>query len=553
MQIKTNKNVYIRHVLALFVISYVFLMAGNNILSLTDPDEVFYAQTAKEMLKESSWMTPYLFGQPQFEKPILTYWLLRLSFEIFGVSSFSARFFPAFVGILGVLGAYIFTFSVFKDSRRAWWAAIFTMSNGLYFGLSRTVFTDLIFTVFIFFSLAAFFFGYSHTGKKRAGILLFFIFSGIAVLTKGPLGFLIPFFIALSFLVIKKDYRFLFCRDTLLGFLLLCAISVPWYALMISKYGASFTHEFFYNDHFRRLFEAEHIANDTWYFYPVAIIGCIVPWSLYLVAGLGHWVRSLRQKKSSIHLFLLCWVAVTLAIFECAHSKLVSYIFPLFPALAVFLADYVVFNLESKPSKTFYSALWGTALLLICIPAGLFFATIHFSSYVLNTAPVYIFMGVLFVYLLFSVYLLIRRKFAAHIACVSLILPIILFFAFVMHDDFESFASSRNICDALEQAHTVNNVILVSRAYARGVHFYTDKDVAVIDINGSGYFSPHPITFLSSDSMVRDFLDRQNITYAILKKGNVKDVRRIAEIGFSYEVLGVYGDKYLLMITKHAG
>ena len=85
---------HLRNILLLALLSFIFLMAGNGVLSLTNPDEVFYAQIAKEMAHNKTWMVPYLFGQPNFEKPIFTYWLLRWAYLIFGVSGFGARFFP---------------------------------------------------------------------------------------------------------------------------------------------------------------------------------------------------------------------------------------------------------------------------------------------------------------------------------------------------------------------------------------------------------------------------------------------------------------------------
>jgi 4-amino-4-deoxy-L-arabinose transferase-like glycosyltransferase len=525
-------------------------MLGNGALSLTNPDEVFYAQTAKEMMHQKSWMTPYLFGQPQFEKPIFTYWLLRFGFEVFGVSSFSARLFPALWGILGVLAVYGLGLAAFKDGRRAMWAAFFMMSNSLYIGLSRTVFTDLFFTVFILFSLASFYWGYSDAKKKGIGILLFFVFSALAVLTKGPLGFLIPVLTALSFLLFRKELRFLFCKETILGFLTFCLIAVPWYALMIIKYGLAFMQEFFYNDHIRRLFEAEHLSNDTWFFYPVSVIGCMFPWSFYLISGVGHWFRSLRSDKTSFYIFLTCWVAVVLLIFQPAHSKLVSYIFPLFPALALFLGDYIVSSLDTKPSRLFCAAAWMTTLFLLLVPAGLFFATIRFSTYVINASPVYIFMGVFVFYLFWLFYYLMRRRFAVHMALISAVLPLLLYFAFLVHEDFQSYASSKEACEFLTNNYRVDNTILASKFYARGVRFYTDKDVVIIDISGSGFFSPHPVPYFNTDEKVRDFLRRQPKTYAILKKGNVKDIRRIAGDEFSDEVLEVLGDEYVVRITK---
>ncbi|HVO76953.1 MAG TPA: phospholipid carrier-dependent glycosyltransferase, partial [Candidatus Bathyarchaeia archaeon] len=97
----------IKHILILCILCCFFLIAGNGALSLTNPDEVFYAQTAKEMGQHGSWLTPYLFGAPQFEKPVLLYWFVRLAFALFRNSDFAARLFPALFGSLGVIAAYL--------------------------------------------------------------------------------------------------------------------------------------------------------------------------------------------------------------------------------------------------------------------------------------------------------------------------------------------------------------------------------------------------------------------------------------------------------------
>ena len=98
---------HLRHILILFVLSYFFLIFGNGLMSLTNPDEVFYAQTAKEMSQHRSWLTPYLFGAPQFEKPVLLYWLVRVGSALFENPNFAARFFPALFGCLGVIAVYL--------------------------------------------------------------------------------------------------------------------------------------------------------------------------------------------------------------------------------------------------------------------------------------------------------------------------------------------------------------------------------------------------------------------------------------------------------------
>lgn len=550
MEFFIKRDKIAEQVLILVVLSYFFLMMGNGVLSLTNPDEVFYAQTAREMMQQKSWMTPYLFGQPQFEKPVLTYWLLRLGFELFGTSSFAARFFPALWGMLGVLAVYFLGLLVFKDDRKAMGSALVMMSSSLYVGLSRTVFTDLFFSVFILFSLTSFYWAHLDVRKKGIGIYLSFVFSALAVLSKGPLGFLIPGAVIFLFLLLRKELKFLFCREIFLGFLLFVFIAVPWYVLMISRYGNAFSREFFTNDHIRRILEAEHAANDTWYFYPASIFGCMFPWSFYLCGAFVHLGKVLKRGFSNSYLFLACWIIAVLLIFQPAHSKLVSYIFPLFPALALLCGDFIVTAQDNKAGRALAGASLATSIFFLTIPAGLLFAAQRFSSYVVSRTPVILFAVFLGVYALVLFVLFLRRKFLAHLTLVSAILPLFFYFAFLVHTDFDAFISSQEPCDFLLKNYRVENTVLCSKFYARGVRYFTDKDVAVIDLNGEGFFSPHPIPYFKGSEEVRSFLRQQPLTYAILKKGNVEDIRRCAGDEFSPEVLKVFGDEYVVRIAK---
>src|ERR1035441_541733 len=86
---------FLKRISILFLICCALFLFGNNLFSLTDPDEVFYSLTAHEMAAQHEWVTPLIFGQPQFEKPPLTFWLLETAFKTWGESPFTARLFPA--------------------------------------------------------------------------------------------------------------------------------------------------------------------------------------------------------------------------------------------------------------------------------------------------------------------------------------------------------------------------------------------------------------------------------------------------------------------------
>jgi 4-amino-4-deoxy-L-arabinose transferase-like glycosyltransferase len=545
------KNKNLKDVLILIILSYFFFIFGNSIVSLTNPDEVFYTLTAKEMAGHNSWMTPILFDQPQFEKPIFIYWLIRIGFILFGgITNFAARFFPAFFAAIGVLVAYSLALLGFNNQKKAFISALILASSGLYIGLARTVFTDMVFSILILLALAAFYWGYAKHTKKGLILVLFFVFMAVAILTKGPLGFFIPFLIVAVFLSLRKDIKYFFCKEALWGGLIFILISFPWYILMIKKYGTSFTYEFFYNDHIRRLFEAEHISNDRWYFYPFSIIGCMFPWSLFVLVSLFYLFKNIKGALS-IHLFLACWIVVVFLIFQPAHSKLVSYIFPLFPALALVCGDFI-YNAASLGHKNrqFFTISLISWFILLSLPVGLKIALVKFPGYISGNLPVYIFIAVFSGLLIVILNFILRYKLFKVVYAFVSVLPVFLLIIPLVSNDIKPYLTSKYACEYLMKNYSVENTILCSKFYARGVRFYTGKNVAVFNMGGGNFFSPHPIPFLNADQEVRDFLHTQAITYSVLKKSAVGDIERITSGNFRCTLLKVIGDEYLVKIEK---
>ena len=550
-------NKYIKHIIILVVLAYFCFMFGNGLISLTIPDEVFYAQTAKEMLQQHSWMTPYLFGQPQFEKPVFLFWLLKSSFIIFGINSFAARFFPALFGMLGVVVVYLLARIGFRDDKKAFICAIVMMTCGLYVGLARTVFTDLIFTVFILLALLSFYWGYVFEKRKGAGIYLFFVFSALAVLTKGPLGLIIPFLTATIFLFIKKNIRFLLNRYFVFGLLMFSLICLPWYILMFKLYGNSFIQEFFYNDHYRRIIEAEHRANDTWHFYPFSMVSCIFPWSVFLVISIFSLPKYLKEKNNTFYVFLICLIVVVFAIFQSAHSKLISYIFPLFPALALLVGGFVTdITSPNQPNRQAYLALFLTLLAVFFIPVALIVTSLWFKHYLTPYVPsqliIYLFIFIFLVYGLTLLFLIRRGKLRRSIYCLALFVPMMIYLIPLVRDNLEPYLSPKKACAYLLKNYKVENSILASKFFVRGVKYYTDKQVAVIDIPGTPFFSAHPIPFLNSPDKVRNFLRGQKLTYCILKNNSVQDIDGLIPGEFKSTVLKVIGNEYILKIETLA-
>jgi 4-amino-4-deoxy-L-arabinose transferase-like glycosyltransferase len=200
---------FFKRISILFLICYALFLSGNNLFNLSDPDEVFYSLTAHEMAAQHEWMTPLIFGHPQFEKPPLTYWLLETAFKTWGESPFTARLFPALFACFGVMAVYFLGLMGFKDERKAFLSAVVLATSAFFAGMGKTVFTDMIFSVFILLAMAMFVWSFTDRHRQGIGILGFYVFCALATLTKSPLGFFIPQLAVILFLLYQRQINFL--------------------------------------------------------------------------------------------------------------------------------------------------------------------------------------------------------------------------------------------------------------------------------------------------------------------------------------------------------
>ena len=88
--------------LVLGLLFALLFLAANQLLAVTDSAESNYALTAKEMIQSGDWLSPQIYGHYWYDKPIFYYWELALSFRLFGINEWAARFPAVVTGILNI-------------------------------------------------------------------------------------------------------------------------------------------------------------------------------------------------------------------------------------------------------------------------------------------------------------------------------------------------------------------------------------------------------------------------------------------------------------------
>lgn len=354
--------------LALWAFSLLPLL-GWWATGLFDLDEGFYGSVIAEMNRRGEWITPYFNGHPWFEKPILTYWIGKPLFAIFG-DEFGARL----CSVLATLT--LFAFLVWFVRRRATeiaaaWTLAIASTMLLVVALGRMLMTDAILNLAMTVALLTFW--ESLVGNFRWRWLSAFCL-GLGVLAKGPVAIILFVPIAVWTYTREPELRPAFRSGWLIGTCILLATVATWYWPAYAANGQSFVDEFLIKQNLQRFTggDAAHtlpLWKSFWFYIPVLLVGT-APWWWWLKSA---WpTRFDREKDAALHRYLATWIVVVFAFFSLGGAKLPHYILP----CAVPIALLVAFAFAKvKPDRTwrnFMPAIIGSVAL--CIVANGVFA-----------------------------------------------------------------------------------------------------------------------------------------------------------------------------------
>ncbi|OIO39071.1 MAG: hypothetical protein AUJ71_01545 [Candidatus Omnitrophica bacterium CG1_02_49_16] len=552
----------IRNLAALLLLTGVIFGFRLGSFGLLDPDEPFYSLTAKEMFTRQDPMTPTIFGSPQFEKPIFFYWVLYASFKLFGVSEFASRIGPCLAGILTVLLTYLWGRILFKKPTVALMASVILAASIEFIAVSRIVLTDVYLCLFVTAALFCFSLGYFQPKQRKIAWFFIFVFCALGFLTKGPLGFLLPFFGIVSYLMVNQERHLIKEIPWTWGITAFILISFPWYALMTQQYGAGFLKHFFIHENIRRFFIAEHKSSDKPIFYVVAVWIGFFPWSAFIPAGLSYAFRQAMKNRSrtqKIFLFLSLSFALPFVFFTLAKSKLLSYLLPVFPIVALVSAAWVfrasrALKMNFKPKHGLVAACF---LFLGLLPPALVIGVLVYSRiHKLDILWPLITLGLSFVpFCWMSIYQMRKKNYKQ--AFLSVMAGIVCFSVFSfgwLLPKADAAFSSRSAVSLYE--HLIKpdhkNFLLASKLFVRGVSYYAaDEAVGVLIEDPKGaFYTPHNIPLLSSLDDLLKIEKAKYPVYCFLRNKELEFLRKITDARFSISVVQTDGPRSLVRLDR---
>jgi len=362
-----------RHLLLLFALGLVLFFIGNSSIVITDPVESNYTLTASEMLASGDYMSPRIYGNYWYDKPIFFYWELIGAFKVFGINEFAARFFPAVFGIIGLFMTYGFARKIY-DAKTGLISALILGTSFEYWLISKTVITDL--TLFVFFNAVLVFFYLAYRSQNKNYYYLCYLFSGLAVLTKGPIGLLLPGFIVTVFICLRRDFGEVKRMKPVLGTLIFILVGGSWYYVMYQLHGKEFIDTFLGIHNVLRATVSEHPRWDVWYYYTGIFFLGFFPWCFSLPMVIAkYWKKRQWPVIDQTTLFLLLWALLVNGFYQCMATKYTTYTLPGLLPIAI-LAARLLYNHEKLIKRLmvfnvfFYIALTIFVAIPVCRDGG---------------------------------------------------------------------------------------------------------------------------------------------------------------------------------------
>ena len=499
--------------LAVTLLGCTTLLAGLGRYPLWEPDEARHAQIAHEIVENGTWLLPTFRGNPYQRKPILYYWLTGGAYEVGGVQTATARIVPAIAGVLTLLAIFVWANHAW-GLRAAVLSELVLLTTIEFVVLGRYGDLNMLLTLWVTVGMLAMHHWTSREGRG-SGLLVAAVACGLGALTKGVVA---PVLVAtVGLLHLWRSGRLDLLRRThvALAAVLFLVVAAPWYvAAGVSSPG--YLRELFVKQQFRRVVGGgPGLHPEPSYFTLVAVIIAFVPWTLLLPAALQ---RARSGRRDDPTMFCLLWAVVVVVAFTLPSGKLVTYVLPAMPALALVVGRYASRLGQGEPggSEARFLRL-GTATLsclALAAPPIALFVTGRLAGD--TWIPLARLSVVLCPFGAFLAWIAARRRwtYAPPTIVVAVLCTCAVFYGWGA-PLVSGVISDAQIARTIEAADPGRRApVIAFRTYGGSLPFYLDR----------------PVRFVVSTRRVRDVLARRPLVFIVTHHRHVRAFRRIANL-----------------------
>jgi len=375
----------LRHELIIVLVAGLICFVNLGAAGLWDLDEALYTSIAREMSVRGDWVVPTFNRGVFYDKPPLMFWLMMGSFSFLGQSEFAARLPAAILAMGTALTTYHLARRLFS-AEVGFWAGLATTSNVIFTVSARAATVDSALTFVTTLAMALFAKGArigeppgAHPEGRSAGLAflsaarsvyaLLGVLLGLAVLAKGPVGFLLPAASLGLFLLVMNGpaaspiaddlnwigragavlwrgialfsprnlLRVTWAMRPLTVLAFTALVALPWYVAIAWRTDGQWLAEFVAKYNLGPFIKPFLGHRGPFYYHVIVVFVGLFPWSVFLgptVANAWHALRA-RGKDLPSYVFVVCWIGVFFAFWSTCSTKLPHYVLPAYPALAI--------------------------------------------------------------------------------------------------------------------------------------------------------------------------------------------------------------------------
>jgi 4-amino-4-deoxy-L-arabinose transferase len=459
------------HLWLLFLVLLFSLFWHLGSWGVTESSEARYAEISREMLEAGNWIRPQYLQILHFDKPLMTYWITAIGLKIFGTNAFAVRFFLQVAFLIQLFLVYKITLELFVNKKLASYAVIIYCGVPLVLISIRNLTTDAYLTTFTLAASLFYILYYKHL--RITWLYAFFVCLGMTIFTKGPFGILLPL------LMIYPTHQILKPRETMgsknyhfyIGILISVAIGGWWFFQLMAS--SPVFYDFFVKQQvIDRVANAENLKRGQPFWYYIAFLPLfILPMLTLFISSLFSMKVKLKPIKGMI---MLC-ILFPLLLFSLSSSKLILYILPIMPCLAIVLA-YFLYHLEEKRVKmhlifayTIYSLITFTIIgLFLNLLPGIYYKPAFYQFTLL---------GLLLIYLIFIPIKIKESK--RRLLLLFLTLPVCI--VPISTDIMKSFEIEINatvpVTDFVKVNHLENQQIMIWNRAVNSIPFQLQKSI----------------------------------------------------------------------------
>lgn len=459
----------VRNLYLLLFFATIVLFTNISAWGVTETSEARYAEISREMTVSGDYIHPTLLGISHYHKPPLTYWITAVAYHLFGPSAFSARFFLQLAVLLQLLLVYRIGIHLYADRQTAFWAVCIYFSFPELIIGARGLTTDLYLATTVL--AAVYFWMIYRTYGKLSFMYLFYGALTAGFLLKGPVCFIVPVIAVIAYNRATPAPR-KFGIHHVIAFLAFLVLSMSWFIALYIQDPDFF--EYFVVEHTVNRFATNEFGRKQPFWFYLAIVPLTsFPWFFMLLTR----IRAIGKKQISTTQFLLLWVLIPLVFFSLSTSKLVLYVLPIYPGIALLGAK--LWKEEIQRGKGWMLAfilfsilIGGTLLILPLTDPGIVYAAWNYTL-----------AGLITLFSLGLLYRVLRNRWQKSYlvyASVGLTSLLMIFATFFFQENSRKVHDQRNVAAFVDHLPGIQTIYVYNELMP-SISFHLQREIVSID------------------------------------------------------------------------